>query len=174
LKRLHRGWRGVLSLACAFATGCDDPDGGGSALDVGEAIHGELRGDNRAMPSMQWAAAIDAGAELDASYAGYFNADTYTLDLDAGESVQVVMCATGDNNVLDPYLIVDFNGQRVVTDDDSAGDVNARVQIDAAESGRYTVYATVVTQVAAYDGNRSYMLRVAETDTDGGPPLGCE
>ena len=128
--------------------------------------------------------ATDAGGDMDASaptddagmdaayqVTGDTNAEVYTLDLQAGQSVQVVMCRSDYASVLDPYLVVDFNGAHLTADDDSAGGLDARVQIDAIEGGRYTIYATVSTQEVALSGDRSFALRIGITDAT--TPLGC-
>ena len=176
MMRVSRVTAVVVVLCVASASACGDPDNGGGAIQIGDTIQGEVSGDDRAMPSMTWAPVTDAGTPepQDATYEGDVNGDTFTLELAAGDSVQVVMCAGADSSVLDPYLIVDFGGQRILADDDSAGDVNARVQIDATTAGTYSIVATVISQTVAYMGERGYTLHVARTPADGEPAIGCE
>ncbi len=176
-------------FACG-ATACTRPTGAG-VLHPGETITGEITQDDLATPadfsgypgdgevppddaSGDAGPVEDAGSALDAgatSVDDVTNADTYTLDLAAGQSVQVVMCRADQESVLDPYLIVDFGGVHLLADDDSAGDLDARVQIDAVVTGRYTVYAAVVTGRVAQNGGRAYVIRAATTDVTA--PLEC-
>ena len=178
-------------FVCAAISACTDPDNGGGTLSVPDAgqittLNGDLGPNDTAHPapfnglpgSASDAATMDdagmdaAPTRTEFTTSGDANGDTYALDLVAGQSVQIVMCRAGDNSVLDPYLIVDFNGTHVLADDDSAGDLDARIQLDAMPPGRYTIIATVATQMVALSGNHAYTLRVAITDPLN--PLGCQ
>lgn len=159
-----------------------------TGLHAGDTVTGELTPDelaspadfsgypgDGAVPASDGSIEGDSGHGVDAgatpAAGGPTNADTYTLDLSPGQSVQVVMCRADQDSVLDPYLVVDLRGVHVLSDDDSAGGLDARVQIDAGAAGRYTVYATVVTGRVAPSGGHAYTLRVANTDPT--QPLEC-
>lgn len=63
----------------------------------------------------------------------------YAVDLEAGLNVVVEMTS----NQLDTYLyLVDDKGDEVASDDDSAGNLDARIDIAPPRSGRYFVVAT--------------------------------
>ncbi|MEI8254440.1 MAG: PPC domain-containing protein [Deltaproteobacteria bacterium] len=171
------GWAVIASGAVA----CTRPAQGVVALHPGDTIAGEITQDDLATPA-DFSGYPGDGAAPEADASGVpdegapdadtmTHGDTYALDLAAGQSVQVVMCRAGGDNVIDPYLIVDLQGAHLLADDDSAGDLDALVQIDAAAAGRYTVYAAVVTGRVAASGGRGYVLRVENTDP--ARPLGC-
>jgi hypothetical protein len=71
---------------------------------------------------------------------------------------------TLDSKAFDPYLILEFKGKKVAEDDDSGGDLNARLVYRAAQTG---VYRIVVT---AFDGQiGDYRLKVLDISPNPDP-----
>jgi hypothetical protein len=65
--------------------------------------------------------------------------DRYTFDVEDGQSLTVEMTSAD----LDAYLYVwDPTGEEVLSDDDGGGDTDARVTVQDATPGQWTVYAT--------------------------------
>jgi len=79
---------------------------------------------------------------LEARDSGYRDgrfADVYTIDLDAGERLTV----EHRSDAFDAWLsIEDPNGRELVSDDDSAGNLNSAASIVASEDGLYRIVAT--------------------------------
>ncbi|MEI8254441.1 MAG: hypothetical protein WCJ30_02090 [Deltaproteobacteria bacterium] len=134
----------MLLATAAIAASCAPNRGGGAVPIGGAALQGDLTHDDRAQPA-GWAAPISA--------------DAWTVDLTVDEPVTIVMCSTTPSVNFDPRLQLDRNGVQVATDDDSAGNLNARIVYTPSESGTYTVYAASVGGTAPPSG-ASYTLRV--------------
>jgi S1-C subfamily serine protease len=71
----------------------------------------------------------------------------YSPTLTAGTTYIIEMNNTRRDNNLDPYLIVNNpKGQKVAEDDDSGGELNSRIVLQATETGVYQIYATTLQQ----------------------------
>jgi predicted Zn finger-like uncharacterized protein len=69
-------------------------------------------------------------------------AKLYQIDLQAGRTYQIDMVSPNPN-VLDPFLrIEDMNGRELAQDDDSGGNLNARIIFSPPVTGSYIIYAT--------------------------------
>jgi hypothetical protein len=150
----------VAALAAAsFLAACGDT-GGGSLSVGGAAADGRVSGSDRSQPA-GWAAPIQA--------------DTWTVPLEAGSAVTILLCSAAPSSAFDPYLQLDFMGQNVAMDDDSAGNLNARIVYTPTQSGAYDVYVTSHGGTAPA-GGAAYTVRVlagamyeATCPTTGGP-----
>lgn len=73
--------------------------------------------------------------------------DVYLISLEAGESIVIEVTKLGD---VDPYVeIGTLQGAvftQVATDDDSAGDLNSRLEFTAAETGRYAIRISAINE----------------------------
>ncbi len=79
--------------------------------------------------------------------------DTYAFDVEEGQSLTVEMTSAE----LDSFLYVwDPQGEEVHSDDDGGGETNARVSVQGAAAGKWTVYATS----SATGETGAYALRV--------------
>lgn len=132
-----------LLVGAVLLVGCASNRGGGVLTVGGSALPGDVTAGDRSQPS-GWAAPISA--------------DTWTLELTANEPVTIVMCSLSPNADFDPYLQLDHSGVQVATDDDSAGNLNARVVYTPDQSGTFTVYATSRGGTAPAAGG-AYSLR---------------
>ena len=68
--------------------------------------------------------------------------NTYTVELSGGKTYQIDMFRKDDKD-FDPYLrLEDQAGKELAKDDDSGGNLNARIIFTAPKDGKYTVIAT--------------------------------
>ncbi len=132
-------------IAAVVLLGACAPNRGGGAVTVGGAAQpGDITHEDSAQPA-GWAAPVSA--------------DAWTLDLTRDEPVTIVMCSTSPSVNFDPYLQLDRSGAQVAIDDDSAGNLNARIVYTPVESGSYTLYASSRGGTAPPAG-AAYTLRV--------------
>ena len=75
--------------------------------------------------------------------------------------VTILLCSTTPHSGFDPYLQLDYMGQQVATDDDSAGNLNARIVYTPVSSGAYTIYVMSQGGTAPTAG-AAYTLRVVQ------------
>ncbi|WAL58467.1 COP23 domain-containing protein [Thermocoleostomius sinensis] len=86
--------------------------------------------------------------------------DVYTFEGRAGERVLIRMTSTQ----LDSYLVLlDPNGNSLVQDDDSAGNLDAQIVYTLPVDGRYTVYANAYSTGQA--GSYQIELQAADAST---------
>lgn len=86
--------------------------------------------------------------------------DVYTFEGSAGERVLIRMTS----NQLDAYLVLlDPNGNSLVQDDDSAGNLDAQIVYTLPVDGRYTVYANAYSSGQA--GTYQIELQAADAST---------
>jgi RNA polymerase sigma factor (sigma-70 family) len=94
---------------------------------------------------------------------GQFNKEKaipYTVKLQEGKTYQIDM-VRGNQHTLDPFLILkDPSGKEVAKDDDSGGNLNARIIYMAKTGGNYQVIATWIN-----NGVGDYTLTVREKDS---------
>jgi hypothetical protein len=140
---------GLCTCAFLFLT-CSgppdpNPDGLGGALTVG-------------MPTVAALTSMDTG--VPPGHAGPYNADHFTLDLSAGQSVTIAMCRCALD--LDPFLELSSNGTTLAMDNDLAGNNGARIEFTAMTSGTYDVWARdCCREPIPADGQpRRYVMRV--------------
>lgn len=119
----------VCALGCLALAACNpDRDGGGGTTTVdGPVSIGDLAMVDSAQPA-GWAAPITA--------------DVWHVDLTAGAPVTILLCSTMPSSGFDPFLLLDFMGNQVAMDDDSAGNLNARIIYAPTETGTYSLYVT--------------------------------
>jgi len=87
----------------------------------------------------------------------------YTATLTAGTTYLIELNKTDNNTNLDPYLIVkNPRAQTVAEDDDSGGDLNARIVFRAPQTGVYQIYAT--TLLGGQTGSFRFMLSEASSE----------
>lgn len=71
----------------------------------------------------------------------------YPIKLEEGRYYVIEMRRKTDRQDMDPYLILeDANGKRVASDDDGAGNLNARLIVQPKQAGEYRVIATTLGQ----------------------------
>ncbi len=96
---------------------------------------------------------LKADTKLDGNDPTYENSKKATkvfpLAVKSGETYVVEMIAKNQNAFavagFDPYLVLkDENGKMVMSDDDSAGNLNSRMVYRANEDGQFQVYATTL------------------------------
>ncbi len=93
-------------------------------------------GEGTAEPLAETLGSLDQRDQRDISGRRF---DTYTFDLDEGQSLIVEMIASE----FDAYLYVwDPGGAEIYADDDGGGQTNARLSLQGTAAGRWTVYAT--------------------------------
>ena len=69
----------------------------------------------------------------------------FEVTLEAGKIYRIEHRDAGDDPKFDPFLFLeDANGNRLAQDDDSAGDLNARIIHKAAKSATYRIVATTM------------------------------
>lgn len=69
--------------------------------------------------------------------------DAYRVNLDAGVAYTIEVKGHGDNPVADPFLaLIDGEGQRVTSDDDSGPGLDARLQFTPTTGGPYFLQAS--------------------------------
>jgi hypothetical protein len=91
--------------------------------------------------------------------------DSYTIDVEEGQSILVDMTSTSD---MDPYIILKSPSGEQVENDDYEGDrTRSRVEHDAEESGAWRVMAT--SYEAGEEGSYDITIR---TGAGGGLPSG--
>lgn len=91
-------------------------------------------------------------------------AKPYNVQLVRGKHYTITLNAVGGKgkeggffNRFDPYLVVqDADGKTLAHDDDSGGDLNARLTLTVPQDGTYRVYA------AALAGSGAYVLSITE------------
>ena len=143
--RVHADKTVIAALAMLVFSACGD-GGGGALVPGGEAGSGRVSTSDQSHPA-GWAAPIAS--------------DGWHVDLVAGSAVTIVMCSTMPSSAFDPALQLDFRGERVADDDDSAGNLNARIVYTPLVSGTYDVFAMAHGGTAPA-GGASYTLRVYE------------
>ena len=77
----------------------------------------------------------------------------YAVQFNVGDEYQIDMVQLGKGGRMDPYLYLkDDTGAVVTQDDDSGGDLNARIIFRPTRSGVYRIYATSfrATDTGAY------------------------
>lgn len=87
-------------------------------------------------------------------------AETWTVSLNAGETVTLLMCRTSGSS-FDPYISMHGPGGRTDnarTDDDGAGFPNSRLIYTPTSSGTHTIYASTFTYSSTRNG--TYQLTV--------------
>ena len=68
--------------------------------------------------------------------------DEWTIELGAGDRLEVEMLRLDNRDDLDPYLIIlGPDGRQVASDDDGAGNLNSRIDMTIEETGMYTIEA---------------------------------
>jgi hypothetical protein len=84
---------------------------------------------------------ITAGQTVSGTINNDQMANFYAFDSQAGETLEIQMVRTSDN--LDPFLaLLDANQTLLATDDDSAGDQNARLRFVVPADGLYYIAAS--------------------------------
>lgn len=69
--------------------------------------------------------------------------DNYRVELEAGAHYVIEVKAEGDHPLGDPYLtLLDGNGERVTSDDDSGPNLDARLRFTPSQSGTYFIQAS--------------------------------
>lgn len=69
--------------------------------------------------------------------------DSFGVELEAGVTYQIDVSGAGDNPLADPFLaVLDADGERVTSDDDSGDGLDARVRFTPEESGYFTIQAS--------------------------------
>jgi hypothetical protein len=107
-------------------------------------------------------AILDVTATRDPFRPGNYACHVYQVDLQQGRTYVVDM--QKNDQQLDPYLhLVDANGRLLLSDDDSGGDLNARMRFTPATTGTYYVLATT------FDSSGRGPYRLTIRDERGGP-----
>ncbi len=69
--------------------------------------------------------------------------DSYRVELEAGVSYTIDVSGAGDNPLADPFLtILDGQGERVTSDDDSGDGLDARIRFTPEQSGSFLLQAS--------------------------------
>jgi len=97
---------------------------------------------------------LNVGSTITGSIDFPFDFDTYVIDLDEGDVIEV----TAESMVIDPFVVIDYPGARetqVVQDDNSGGGIlgsNARVVYEAPVTGHYwiIVYDATPSETGGY------------------------
>jgi len=103
---------------------------------------------------------LNAGSTVTGSIDFPFDFDTYIIDLDEGEVIEV----TAESIMIDPFVLIDFPGSRetqVVEDDNSGGGIlglNASIVYRAPMTGQYLV----IVYDATPSETGGYFLTVSE------------
>jgi hypothetical protein len=73
-------------------------------------------------------------------------ADNYNIMLTMGQPVTILTCGgpsmTTPGSNLDVYVLLMFNNQEVIHDDDSAGNLNSRIMYTPMQTGLYQIRVT--------------------------------
>lgn len=112
---------------------------------------------------------VAIGQAVDGELASQRFADLFTLEAQAGQTIDISMEATNASD-LDPFLIlVAPDGREVTRNDDSQGTRNAQLSaVNLQDTGTYTIVATRFQQRFGYSTG-AYTLEVQETQNDTPP-----
>src|SRR5437667_4882086 len=97
--------------------------------------------------------------QLDAKSARDMRAKPYDVQLVAGKTYTITLDAVGKGKGLDPFLVVqDPDGKTIAFDDDSGGNLNARLTLRVPKDATYRIYA------AALGGTGGFALNIIEAN----------
>ncbi|HYO87874.1 MAG TPA: hypothetical protein VER79_04455, partial [Candidatus Limnocylindrales bacterium] len=114
--------------------------------------------------SAQASTPIALGDTVQGELTASANANVYSLEVEAGTTVQITLVSDD----FDPYLVLsDAEGNQLVTDDDSAGNLGSRISYTFADAATYQITAT---SFAAHNGSTgatgAYTLSVTVVEVE--------